>query len=198
MLPFSTSKARVLCRQFASAQPPPTTPCEATKPRTSGIELLMQLLAYPSCQRSRPDRFRSDPDDPFRSSIWAKLLYSFSEQSLDPILFEFRSQVLIRSRVASLGKENVSGVPFPCQPSSRFFFFATSTRDITPCFGCSRPGCGPSHQCGEEGNRTPDLLLAKQALYQLSYFPARVPPTMCACLDLNQGPRRYQRRARTN
>jgi hypothetical protein len=25
---------------------------------------------------------------------------------------------------------------------------------------------------GEEGNRTPDLLLAKQALYQLSYFPA--------------------------
>ena len=27
------------------------------------------------------------------------------------------------------------------------------------------------YQCGEEGNRTPDLLLAKQALYQLSYFP---------------------------
>lgn len=27
------------------------------------------------------------------------------------------------------------------------------------------------HRCGEEGNRTPDLLLAKQALYQLSYFP---------------------------
>jgi hypothetical protein len=26
-------------------------------------------------------------------------------------------------------------------------------------------------RCGEEGNRTPDLLLAKQALYQLSYSP---------------------------
>src|ERR1700761_9444778 len=25
--------------------------------------------------------------------------------------------------------------------------------------------------CGEEGTRTPDLLLAKQALYQLSYSP---------------------------
>ncbi len=30
--------------------------------------------------------------------------------------------------------------------------------------------------CGEEGNRTPDLLLAKQALYQLSYFPSYSPP----------------------
>jgi hypothetical protein len=28
-----------------------------------------------------------------------------------------------------------------------------------------------SARCGEEGTRTPDLLLAKQALYQLSYFP---------------------------
>ena len=26
--------------------------------------------------------------------------------------------------------------------------------------------------CGEEGNRTPDPLLAKQVLYQLSYSPA--------------------------
>ena len=63
---------------------------------------------------------------------------------------------------------------------------------------CQTPGSGPSPWCGEEGTRTPDLLLAKQALYQLSYSPDRVPPTRCACLDLNQGPRRYQRRARTN
>jgi hypothetical protein len=28
---------------------------------------------------------------------------------------------------------------------------------------------------GAEGNRTPDLLLAKQALYQLSYGPSRLP-----------------------
>ena len=26
--------------------------------------------------------------------------------------------------------------------------------------------------CGDEGTRTPDILLAKQALYQLSYVPA--------------------------
>ena len=29
--------------------------------------------------------------------------------------------------------------------------------------------------CGATGNRTPDLLLAKQALYQLSYGPEPVP-----------------------
>src|SRR5262245_12867414 len=32
-------------------------------------------------------------------------------------------------------------------------------------------GLRTSTQCGDEGNRTPDLLLAKQALYQLSYIP---------------------------
>lgn len=28
--------------------------------------------------------------------------------------------------------------------------------------------------CGEEGTRTPRLLLAKQALYQMSYFPSAI------------------------
>ena len=52
--------------------------------------------------------------------------------------------------------------------------------------------------CGEEGTRTPDLLLAKQALYQLSYSPDRVPPTVCAYLDSNQGPQLYQSCALAN
>src|SRR5204863_1767361 len=34
-----------------------------------------------------------------------------------------------------------------------------------------------AHSCGEDGTRTRDLLLAKQALYQLSYFPAPVRPS---------------------
>jgi hypothetical protein len=53
-------------------------------------------------------------------------------------------------------------------------------------------------RCGEEGTRTPDLLLAKQALYQLSYSPDRVPPTVCAYLDSNQGPQLYQSCALAN
>jgi hypothetical protein len=55
-----------------------------------------------------------------------------------------------------------------------------------------------SHPCGEEGTRTPDLLLAKQALFQLSYSPDRVPPTVCAYLDSNQGPQLYQSCALAN
>ena len=54
------------------------------------------------------------------------------------------------------------------------------------------------HFSGEEGNRTPDLLLAKQALYQLSYIPDRVSPTVCAYLDSNQGPQLYQSCALAN
>ena len=39
---------------------------------------------------------------------------------------------------------------------------------------------GVNTPSGEEGNRTPDLLLAKQALYQLSYSPACKPPAAFA------------------
>ena len=42
---------------------------------------------------------------------------------------------------------------------------------LTLCIAVIPLGRGHSHQCGEEGTRTPDLLLAKQALYQLSYSP---------------------------
>ena len=57
--------------------------------------------------------------------------------------------------------------------------------------------------CGEEGSRTPDLLLAKQALSQLSYFPdlsGLTPPVCCVCayLDSNQGPQLYQSCALAN
>ena len=48
---------------------------------------------------------------------------------------------------------------------------------------------------GDEGIRTPDLCLAKAALFQLSYIPEAA---RWAILDSNQGPRPYQRRALTN
>ena len=41
---------------------------------------------------------------------------------------------------------------------------------------------------GGKRTRTADILLAKQALYQLSYTPN----TEWAILDLNQGPHPYQ------
>ena len=42
---------------------------------------------------------------------------------------------------------------------------------------------------GGKETRTPDILLAKQALYQLSYTPNI---EIWAILDLNQGPHPYQ------
>ena len=45
---------------------------------------------------------------------------------------------------------------------------------------------------GEKGIRTPDICLAKAALYQLSYIPK------WAILGLNQGPHPYQGCALTN
>jgi hypothetical protein len=77
------------------------------------------------------------------------------------------------------------GGVFSCQPVRSDFFF--------------RAGWGLP-RCGEEGTRTPDLLLAKQALYQLSYFPdpQRLTPAVCAYLDSNQGPQLYQSCALAN
>jgi hypothetical protein len=80
---------------------------------------------------------------------------------------------------------NVSGVACPCQPSPRFFFPSRFSslfqrfRDVAElrathclCLVVIPLGCGPSG-CGDEGTRTPDPLLAKQVLYQLSYAPNR-------------------------
>ncbi len=53
----------------------------------------------------------------------------------------------------------------------RDFFFSFSLQVIRKDSQDFRIGRGS--WCGEEGNRTPDLLLAKQALYQLSYSPDR-------------------------
>ena len=53
--------------------------------------------------------------------------------------------------------------------------------------------------CGEDGDRTRDLLLAKQALSQLSYFPLSfATPPQCGYLDSNQGPQLYQSCALAN
>ena len=36
---------------------------------------------------------------------------------------------------------------------------------------CNAPSAAHSRSCGAEETRTPDFLLAKEALYQLSYGP---------------------------
>jgi hypothetical protein len=52
---------------------------------------------------------------------------------------------------------------------------------------------------GDEETRTPDPLLAKEMLCQLSYVPVtRVGGKWWAHLDSNQGPRPYQGRALTS
>ena len=50
---------------------------------------------------------------------------------------------------------------------------------------------------GDKRTRTADILLAKQALYQLSYTPTLV-GVRWAILDLNQRPHPYQGCALTN
>jgi hypothetical protein len=88
-------------------------------------------------------------------------------------------------------------------------------------FSCFRePSCSQCKPlqppCGDEGTRTPDPLLAKQVLYQLSYAPAagaysffpanpggraasRIRPSaQWAYLDSNQGPQLYQSCALAN
>ena len=49
---------------------------------------------------------------------------------------------------------------------------------------------------GDEGTRTPDLLLAKEALSRLSYIPRS--HKLWAFQDSDLRPRPYQRRALTN
>ena len=52
---------------------------------------------------------------------------------------------------------------------------------------------------GANRDRTGDLLLAKQALSQLSYFPvSSATPPQCGYLDSNQGPQLYQSCALAN
>ena len=51
---------------------------------------------------------------------------------------------------------------------------------------------------GDKGSRTPDLLRARQALYQLSYVPIPPPFSWWDYQDLNLGPHPYQGCALTN
>ena len=51
---------------------------------------------------------------------------------------------------------------------------------------------------GDKGSRTPDLLRARQALYQLSYVPIPHPLSWWDYQDLNLGPHPYQGCALTN
>ena len=96
------------------------------------------------------------------------------------------------------------GVVRPCQPGSRRFFAHRSNSGAASRTSIS---CGLA-PCGEEGSRTPDLLLAKQALYQLSYFPGpdrqprvRVPgfePGTSALSELRSSQLSYTRLASVN
>ena len=56
-----------------------------------------------------------------------------------------------------------------------------------------------SYECGDDGVRTRDLVVANHALSQLSYIPIPVgPPPEWAYLDSNQGPQLYQSCALAN
>ena len=56
----------------------------------------------------------------------------------------------------------------------------------------------PAKRGGDEETRTPDLLLAKEMLYQLSYVPLPHGKVWWAFLDSNQRPLPYQGSALTN
>ena len=60
-------------------------------------------------------------------------------------------------------------------------------RGISSCAPTRQGSTDPLHG-GDAGSRTPYLLRAKQALFQLSY----IPPVWWGILDSNQGPQSYQ------
>jgi hypothetical protein len=149
----------------------------------------------PSCQRSAFSAFGATPP------------YRFGTAGIPAWI---TSQVLVGLAVASMAFENHMGVARPCQPGTARFSVSQALELPRPVTALEESAirslgfmlfavCGPA-RCGEEGTRTPDLLLAKQALYQLSYFPnpAGRPQPQCAYLDSNQGPQLYQSCALAN
>ena len=58
--------------------------------------------------------------------------------------------------------------------------------------------CRPARDGGDEETRTPDPLLAKEMLYQLSYVPRLPAGVWWAFLDSNQRPLPYQGSALTS
>ena len=58
--------------------------------------------------------------------------------------------------------------------------------------------CRPARDGGDEETRTPDPLLAKEMLYQLSYVPLAPGWEWWAFLDSNQRPLPYQGSALTS
>ena len=83
-----------------------------------------------------------------------------------------------------------------------------SRLDVIPRDGRVASGMGPELfrlridgggiSGGDEETRTPDPLLAKEMLYQLSYVPAPSPGRWWAILDSNQRPLPYQGSALTS
>ena len=101
----------------------------------------------------------------------------------------------------------VEAIVCPRQPAPRFIFFTSSPRlfsfFILRGYVSGKLFCFPAWY-GDEGDRTPDLLVANQALSQLSYIP-RTQGTRVfkdqfqwAYLDSNQGPQLYQSCALAN
>ena len=68
---------------------------------------------------------------------------------------------------------------------------------VWPCAG-SGPPLLSREGGGDEETRTPDLLLAKEMLYQLSYVPLPRGKVWWAFLDSNQRPLPYQGSALTS
>jgi hypothetical protein len=117
-------------------------------------------------RRFRPLR-RSDP---LLRAVRTGISAGFCRKSFAELALRCPAlRMLVASRVPVNPSRDFSFVSF----SSRFTAVETSRSSgtLTLCFAVIPLGRGHSHQCGEEGTRTPDLLLAKQALYQLSYSP---------------------------
>ncbi len=82
-----------------------------------------------------------------------------------------------RSQTAGTGVLDCGATGRPSVPSCvahRTFDSQWSIKSVVSQMKNARPGIRGRafFTCGATGNRTPDLLLAKQALYQLSYGPA--------------------------
>jgi hypothetical protein len=186
MLPFSSSKARVLSLNPLPPASAAALACEQTENKrhrivdaTTCLPKLSKIAVASHSRDSLEQSRRFRPLCQFRT----REVLAISE----PVSLPDFAQVLCRTRVASSSEENVSGVACPCQPVPRFFFSSrfrrvfqrrdsgrdfAELRDTHLVFRGDPVGLRTVTPCGEEGTRTPDLLLAKQALYQLSYSPA--------------------------
>lgn len=186
MLPFSFLRL-VSCRRDPLPSPPPARTRVRPKPRTSGIESRCNYLLTQVVKELRnserpfqaaPPSVSSAPVAGDRLGGWYHLSSFAASRFSDSLCVTQAERMLVASRVPVNPSRDFSFRLVVVSISSRFFSGSRRlsrrrrTPEHSPCIVVLPLGCGPSHPCGEEGTRTPDLLLAKQALYQLSYSPA--------------------------